>query len=102
MIGPDCPGRCLLCNVPHDDYDNGHAPCENKEARCCRCRVLLLVCNGCRSKVRIWGEEKVEALAGGDDKNMTATSAEKPDLFCGPGGQECIDEGNSVSVQIVK
>ena len=89
VIGPGCPGRCLLCDAPHDDYDNGHAPCENKEARCCRCRVLVLVCNDCRSKVRIWGEEQLE------------TSPNKPDLHCGPGGKECIDEGNKISVQIV-
>ena len=86
VVGPGCAGKCLLCSVPHDDYDNGHAPCDNKEARCCRCRVLVLICNDCRSKMRCFGE--VEA----DDK---------PDLFCGPNGEECIDEGNNISVDII-
>jgi len=74
-------GRCNVCSVPHDDYDNGHAPCEEKEARCCRCRVLVLVCNGCRPRVRCWGESE------SDDDNIM-------ELFCGSGGVECIDEGN--------
>ena len=73
-------GKCILCSNPHDDYDNGHAPCEEKEARCCRCRVLVLVCNECREKVRSWGEPE----SGGQEQ----------DLFCGNLGNECIDEGN--------
>ena len=73
-------GKCILCSNPHDDYDNGHAPCEEKEARCCRCRVLVLVCNECRGKVRSWGEPE----SGGQEQ----------DLFCGNLGNECIDEGN--------
>lgn len=83
MVGGTSPGRCLLCQCPHDDYDNGHAPSENREARCCRCRVLVLVCNECRDRVRSCGEEH-----------------DKPELLCG--GQECIDEGNSANqAQIV-
>jgi len=81
-------GRCIICSCPHDDYDNGHAPCEEKEARCCRCRVLVLVCNDCRTKVRSWGE----ASPGDDDENKEVHST--TDLFCGKGGSECIDEGN--------
>ena len=76
-------GRCVLCLTPHDDYDNGFAPSEEKEARCCRCRVLVLVCNSCRDRVRIWGEEK---------KTMEES---KPDLFC-RGNNECMNEGNAV------
>ena len=72
-------GQCNICSCPHDDYDNGHSPSEEKEARCCHCRMLVLVCNGCREKVRCWGEEELE---------------KKKDLFCGKGGAECIDEGN--------
>ena len=86
VVGPGCAGKCLLCSVPHDDYDNGHAPCDNKEARCCRCRVLVLVCNDCRSKMRCFGEDEADG---------------KPDLFCGPNGEECIDEGNNISVDII-
>lgn len=51
-------GTCLVCNTPHDDYDNGEAPAQNKEARCCNCRILILVCDNCRKKVTCWGEEK--------------------------------------------
>ena len=87
LVGSGCVvGKCILCSVPHDDYDNGHAPCENKEARCCRCRVLVLVCNSCRCKVRSFGEDE---------------AGDKPDLFCGPNGEECIDEGNRISVDII-
>ena len=33
IVGKDgkAVGRCLLCSIPHDDYDNGHAPSDNKE-----------------------------------------------------------------------
>ena len=86
LVGPDGPGRCLRCGVPHDDYDNGHAPCEYLEARCCRCRVLLLVCNTCRRNVRSFGED------GAGQSNS--------DLLCGPGGKECVDEGNVISVEV--
>ena len=80
-------GKCIICSCPHDDYDNGHAPSEEKEARCCRCRVLVLVCNDCRKKVHSWGEE---AKINGDDDEDTM----KTELFCGKGGVECIDKGN--------
>mmetsp|Transcript_15576 Transcript_15576/g.33014 ORF Transcript_15576/g.33014 Transcript_15576/m.33014 type:complete len:627 (+) Transcript_15576:42-1922(+) len=75
-------GRCIICSCPHDDYDNGFAPCENKEARCCKCRVLVLVCNDCRQKVRCWGES--------DDTVIEF----KMRLFCGKNGKDCVDEGN--------
>jgi hypothetical protein len=74
-------GRCVMCSSPHDDYDNGHAPCEEREARCCRCRVLLLVCDGCRLRVRCWGEPQ------SDDER-------KRDIFCGDAGAKCVDDGN--------
>lgn len=77
-------GKCVICKAPHDDYDNGHAPIDNREARCCRCRVLVLVCNSCRSRVRVWGQDKEGA------------STSLSELFCGPGGKSCIDEGNRV------
>jgi predicted sulfurtransferase len=76
-------GRCVLCSTPHDDYDNGFAPSEEREARCCRCRVLVLVCNTCRDRVRIWGEEK------------NPSEDAKPDLYCG-GKSDCMNEGNAV------
>jgi len=70
-------GQCIICSNAHDDYDNGFSPCDEKEARCCRCRVLVLVCNDCRPKVRSCGEPETG--------NVT-------DLLCG--GKTCIDEGN--------
>ena len=76
-------GRCLICASPHDDYDNGRAPCEEREARCCRCRVLILVCNTCRMGVRCWGEPP---QSDDDDR--------KRDIFCGDAGVKCVDDGN--------
>ena len=76
-------GRCLMCANPHDDYDNGRAPCEEREARCCRCRVLILVCDTCRLGVRCWGEPP---RSGDDDR--------KKDIFCGGSGAQCVDDGN--------
>lgn len=70
-------GKCVICSTPHDDYDNGHSPCEGKESRCCRCRVLVLVCNDCRTKVKCWGEP--------DGKD---------ELYCGDYGKRCVDDGN--------
>ena len=99
-------GKCIICSSPHDDYDNGHAPVLEREVRCCRCRVLVLVCNDCRERVRCWGEEKededevckhraTEVVIGGEDA-VTTTSTnrilDRKDLFCG--GSKCIDEGN--------
>ena len=79
-------GRCIVCSEPHDDYDNGHAPCEEKESRCVRCRCLVLVCIDCRGHVRCWGEP--------ESTNKEDGSADKPELFCGRSGNKCIDEGN--------
>jgi len=76
VVGKDTVGSCLLCDIHHDDYDNGTAPCNNTEARCCKCRVLLLVCSTCRFKVRVWGQK-------GD---------ENPALYCGL--YKCVDEGS--------
>ena len=112
-------GRCLLCRIPHDDYDNGSAPCDNKESRCCRCRALVLVCNSCRVKVYVWGEtdkgivaeddtyytndnENLKSIPDimGDEKensknNDTVKIRKISHLFCGPGGKICINEGNN-------
>jgi predicted sulfurtransferase len=63
-------GKCLVCEVAHDDYDNGFAPSTNHEARCYECRILVLVCNRCRPSVVCWGDEISEA-------------DERPKLFCG-------------------
>ena len=95
VVGPDSPARCILCSCPHHDYDNGHAPSENNEARCCRCRILVLICDKCRSTVRVWGEnmgeEKSNKKSDGNELKV------KPDLFCGLYGKSCIDEGNSTA-----
>jgi predicted sulfurtransferase len=84
VVGSSCTGTCLLCNTPHDDYDNGHAPCENKEARCNKCRVLVLVCNTCRTKVTSWGELPSDTL---------------PSLYCGR--LQCIDQGNTIQAALI-
>ena len=84
-VGVSKTGKCVLCQAPHDDYDNGHAPSERKEARCCKCRVLVLVCNDCRKNVRTWGEQEGRGL---------------PDLCCG-GLSRCIDDGNCIQSSIV-
>ena len=67
-------GECLVCHGPHDDYDNGRAPCDNKEARCWNCRILILVCNQCRTKVSCWGEQE----------------SSKPRMYCGGLEQACL------------
>jgi predicted sulfurtransferase len=62
-VGVGVTGRCLVCDIPHDDYDNGrpsnHADDDNHNlaaARCCKCRVLMLVCESCRTMVSCWGD----------------------------------------------
>ena len=50
----------MVCDIPHDDYDNGHAPSESKEARCNKCRMLILICNECRPKYRCHNEKENE------------------------------------------
>jgi len=90
-------GQCIVCSKPHDDYDNGHAPCEEKEARCFRCRVLVLVCDGCREKVRCWGEPDTSVVDNGKNDEQGDVGNCKRELFCGHGGRECIDEGNVAS-----
>lgn len=89
----DTIGRCVMCNTLHDDYDNGHAPCDNKEARCCRCRVLVLVCNDCRGKYLSWGEETSDVDHGLLPKEY---------VFCGGTKNICINEGNEVEHVEVK
>jgi len=85
-VGEGAVGRCRVCDTTHDDYDNGHAPADNREARCCRCRILVLCCDRCRANRRCNGEER---------------KGEAVDLFCGPKGEECVDEGNSGVVEVL-
>ena len=73
-------GNCMLCYKVWDDYDNGFAPSDNREGRCCKCRILVLICDSCRSKVRSWGESNDEG---------------KPDVYCGI--EDCINDGSCVS-----
>lgn len=91
-VGPDAPGKCVVCSCSHNDYDNGHAPCEGKEARCCRCRVLVLVCDDCRRKVRCWGEGD----EGTNEIDVDSKTELLPDVFCGDGGKECVNQGNNL------
>ncbi|GMH75887.1 hypothetical protein TrRE_jg10439, partial [Triparma retinervis] len=80
QVGSGVVGRCLLCGGQWDDYDNGRGTKEGGEARCHRCRVLVLCCDGCRGTRVCWGEEE-----GG---------AKTEKMFCGEGGGECVDKGN--------
>lgn len=74
-------GKCLVCESAHDDYDNGHSPSENKEARCNGCRMLVLICNECRPNYNCWGEQDQEDVKRG----------ERLILYCGLG--KCVHEG---------
>ena len=84
VVGKGSVGRCFICGVAHDDYDNGQAPSQENESRCCKCRVLVLVCGTCRESVIVWGEDDVDR---------------KPKLYCGT--DRCIDEGNSAQASTV-
>jgi predicted sulfurtransferase len=53
-------GQCLVCSTPYDDYDNGYAPLNNKETRCYKCRILILVCIDCRTNVLCWGDTNID------------------------------------------
>ena len=81
-------GRCLVCKNPHDDYDNGHAPSENKEARCNNCRMLILICNDCRPNYRCHGETP-------DDNNASS----RPLLYCNI--NTCIHEGSTPDPELL-
>ena len=78
-------GRCIVCDCPHDDYDNGHAPKDNKPARCYNCRILILVCNLCREQYQCWGEKEKAGYL--------------PRLFCGK--NECVHEGSAPRPEIL-
>jgi predicted sulfurtransferase len=78
-------GKCLSCQNAHDDYDNGHAPSDNKEARCNACRMLILVCNDCRPKYVCWGGEE---------------SSDRPLLYCGL--DRCVHEGTAPEPELIK
>ena len=67
-------GQCLVCQVPYDDYDHGHAPISHRETRCYKCRILILVCPPCRTDVLCWGDATVSC-------NNDASSRKK--LYCG-------------------
>lgn len=77
-------GKCIICETPHDDYDNGHAPAEKKEARCNGCRMLILICDSCRSGYACWGEDQ---------------SSQQRTLFCGI--HRCIHEGASPEPELI-
>jgi predicted sulfurtransferase len=78
-------GKCMICSELHDDYDNGHAPSEQKEARCVTCRMLVLICNSCRADYACWGDE--------------GTFPDRPLLYCGV--DQCIHEGSAPEPQLI-
>ena len=78
-VGSGVVGRCCVCKGRWDDYDNGRSTKVGGEARCKRCRVLVLCCDGCRGGRRGFGEGEGEG---------------KVPLYCGEGGGECVDKGN--------
>lgn len=80
-------GRCLVCSALHDDYDNGHAPSEDKAARCNECRMLILVCNDCRPKYVCWGEGPKDRISGSQL------------LYCG--FERCIHEGAAPTPELI-
>lgn len=101
--------RCIVCSSLHDDFDNGFAPCDNKEARCCRCRVLILVCNACRANVRCWGEQSSEeeqnsvGVDGGSNNDSCGITPKNVDVYCGNSGMVCVDDGNVVgSIKVAR
>lgn len=87
-------GKCLVCQTPHDDYDNGHAPSDNKEARCNLCRMLILVCNQCRPGYVCFGE-----TTNMSSKCVDQTVEERPLLYCGL--HKCIHEGAAPEPELV-
>ena len=82
-------------STPHDDYDNGHALCEEKEGQCRYCCVLVLVCHDFLQQVRCWGEDP-ELLSRDDTEKDKQPQGNddicKMNLFRGRGGRECMDE----------
>ena len=99
-------GRCLICKSPHDDYDNGHAPSENKEARCNNCRMLILICNDCRPKYRCHGEKDHRGGGGDDDDDFddktqqqeSSNDSFRPLLYCNV--DTCIHEGSKLDPEL--
>lgn len=75
-------GQCLVCQKPHDDFDNGAPPCANQEARCWNCRVLILVCDQCRWKVSCWNDAEQQ-------ENSNNNNNSKPRVYCGGVGGNC-------------
>lgn len=99
----DTVGRCLICETPHDDYDNGHAPSENKEARCNTCRMLVLICNQCRPKYLCWGESSIGEEASverGNEISDRKSQEMRPRLYCAI--DKCIHEGAKPQPELLK
>lgn len=76
-------GQCLVCQKPHDDYDNGHAPAAGREARCWNCRILILVCNECRPTVSCWSQDD-------SDNDKKGEPGDLPRMYCGGLEQPCL------------
>lgn len=81
-------GTCLVCKAPHDDYDNGNAPSEGKEARCNTCRMLVLVCDQCRPGFICWGEGELDS------------AEQRPLLHCAV--DKCIHEGATPDPELLE
>jgi predicted sulfurtransferase len=81
-------GTCLVCKIPHDDYDNGNAPSESKEARCNKCRMLVLICNECRPKFTCWGEGE------------SSSTEQRTLLYCAL--EKCVHEGATPEPELLE
>lgn len=74
-------GRCKVCEGECDHYDAvapKHPSQSATTIRCGKCRVLLLVCEGCRETVSGFGQE---------------SSDQRKSVYCGPNGVSCQARG---------
>jgi len=73
----DIVGSCMVCFQPWDNYCSPYSRASSSQTRCCYCRVLLLVCESCKSKHAADDEVMVLPLPGAGTGTGTGTSARK-------------------------
>lgn len=97
-------GKCMACGTPHDDYDNGHAPCEDKAARCNTCRMLVLICNDCRPMYIGHGEKPQLQQMNQEEAGGNELCPHKTDkrlmLYCQL--DHCIHEGAAPEPELLR